>query len=122
MKKVLALAFVTFAIASVVTGMTAITIAQIVNAQGNSDGKGKSDQAYGNDYMKDNAQCAKEGGNDCNETDDKNWGAGISEGADNDAGIQGKKEDYGMGDFRANGDKFPDNEYDNGQGSPDFRP
>jgi|GEM_PF-5852625 hypothetical protein len=85
--------------------MTAITTAQIVNAQGNDDGKGKSDDAYGNDYMKNNAQCAKEGGNDCNQDDDKNWGEGISEGADNDAGIPGKSEDYGLGDFRADGCK-----------------
>jgi hypothetical protein len=112
MQKVLALTFVTFAIAAVATGMTAITTAQIVNAQGNDDGKGKSDDAFGNEYMKNNAQCAKEGGSNCNEPDDKNWGEGISEGADNrpnpDCNIEEEDcgdEHKGISDFRADGCK-----------------
>jgi hypothetical protein len=56
--------------------------------------------------VKDNAQCAKEGPPDCNEDDDRNWGDGISEGADND------DDHNGMADFRADGckDKISDQE------------
>ena len=71
-------------IAAIVTGMTAITTAQIVNAQGNSDGKGKSDESFGNEYIKENSDCGRDG--DCQsggDDVDKNWGKSISEGADN---------------------------------------
>jgi hypothetical protein len=94
MKKALTLTFVAFAIAALV----AATVTMGSTAQPATASKGKSDSAYGNDIIKDNAQCGKsdscDGGN-------KNWGGAVSDAARDDSG-------KGISDWRKNGCKLPD--------------
>jgi hypothetical protein len=78
MKNTIVLTIVTLAIAALVTGMTTMTT-QVANAQGNSD------EAYGKEIIKPNAQTGT-------------WGSSVSSAAKDGSG-------QGIGDFRANGCK-----------------
>lgn len=105
MKKILALTFVTFAIAALVTSVVSMGTAQTATAS-----------SYGKNIIKPNAQCGKtdscDGGN-------KNWGGAVSEAADDDNDGSGDRSgDHGIADFRANGEKTPG--FNNGQGGCGF--
>ena len=106
MNKTLAATCVTIAIAALVTGMTTIGTAQTANAVGDDNTPNK----YGKEQISGTAKTGNLGdftsscavGNPCSQPGDDNTHNGIAE-------------------FRANGDKFQSG-YDNGQGSPNFRP
>jgi hypothetical protein len=89
MKKVLALAFVTFAIAALVTSVVMMGTTQTANAQG------KSGSAYGKNVIRPEAT---NGG--------PPWGDDVSDAADDDNDGSGDRSgDHGIGDFRADGCK-----------------
>ncbi len=100
MQKALALTFVIFAIAALVTSVVSIGTTQTVTAS-----------SYGKEIIKPNAQCGKT--NSCGDSDgdgqDKNWGESVSEAADDDNDGSGDRSgDHGIGDFRADGCKIND--------------